>query len=207
MGGLIAALYGMSSNLNQFEWGLLKLVGDDNFLPPKSFFSKSAGQVTDGEKLEKTLRQIFGDKDLSQAKIPIRIAIQAKATGIPIILDHGNVVRLARAALATPSLFSPGTWATQAGDIAVVSAGSSRPYLVNEAKSLGLGPTIVIDVLSEEEDAFAEAELSSADLVIRPDVSGIDYLEFQKKTEAAFRGKNAVVNHLTAIRKLVGWAE
>ena len=205
MGGLIAALYGMSSNLNEFEWGLLKLMNDNNFLPSKSFFSKSSnGQATDGKRFETTLRQIFGAKDLSQAKIPIRIAIQSKATGIPIILNHGSVVRAVRAALATPSLFIPGSWATGSGDIAAVSAGSSRPYLVNEAKSLGLGPTIVIDVLSEDEDASAQSELFSADLVIRPDIAGIDYEDFQKKTEAAFRGKNAVIQNLEAIRRLVG---
>ncbi|MEO5970580.1 MAG: patatin-like phospholipase family protein [Bdellovibrionia bacterium] len=205
MGGLIAALYGMSSNLNEFEWGLLKLMNDDNFLPAKSFFSKlRSEQATDGKKFEKTLRQIFGDKDLSQSKIPIRIAIQSRSTGIPIVLSRGNVVRAVRAALAAPTLFLPGTWSTLSGDIPVVSAGSSRPYLVNEAKSLGLGPTIVIDVLSEDEAASAQSELSTADLVIRPDVAGIDYLDFQKKTEAAFRGKNALIQSLEAINRLVG---
>jgi NTE family protein len=204
MGGLIAALYGLSPNINEFEWGLLKLKGDENFLPPKSlFFKRNKVQASDGAVFESSLQKIFDTKDLNQSQIPIRIAIQAKATGIPIVLDHGNAVRAVRAALAAPSLFLPGTWSTNGGDIAVVSAGSSRPFLVNEAKSLGLGPTLVVDVLSEEESAFARTELSSADLIIRPDITGIDYLDFQKKTEAAFRGKGAVIQNLEAIKKLV----
>jgi len=205
MGGLIAALYGMSSNLNQFEWGLLKLMSNDNFLAQKGLFSRNtSGQPTDGKKLEKTLRQMFGEKDLREAKIPIRIAIQAKATGLPIVLDHGNVAQAVRAALAVPSLFEAGTWGAQSGDIAVVSAASSRPYLVNEARSLGLGPIVVIDVAAENEGASVQAELASADLVIRPDLTGIDYLDFQKKTEVAFRGKNAVMRNLEELKKLAG---
>jgi NTE family protein len=207
MGALIAALYATSSNINEFEWGLLKLNGDDVFLPKRGFFAIGKQTASDGTKLEKVLRQIFGKKDLSQARIPLKIALQSKATGIPIVLDKGPIVELLRAALAAPSVFTPGMIKTKMGAVEAVSAGASRPYLVREIKDFGMGPTIVIDVLSEEEDQIAQSDLSQADLLIRPEVLGIDYLDYQKRTEAALKGKNAIMDNLPMIKKVAGLAD
>jgi predicted acylesterase/phospholipase RssA len=207
MGSLIAALYGMSPTLNQFEWGLQKFK-ESTFID-KGFLAKS-NSPSDGDKFETQLKQIFEKKDLSQARIPIKIGVQSQDSGVVMIVDKGPVVPIVRAAIAAPRLFSAGEWAepnSMNGILKVISAGASRPFLINEAKALGIGPVIVIDVLSDPESAVALDELKAADLVIKPDVAGIDYMDFHKKTDAAFRGKNAILQHIVEIRRLVGLPE
>lgn len=206
MGSLVASLYVLSANMNQFEWGLQKFKEDD-FREKPSFLFRKKEQPSEGVKLETHLKSIFGNKDLSQSKIPMRIAIQSKDTGMPIILERGNVVKALRAALAAPSLFTPGIWSSGGVDVLAISAASTRPFLVTEARRFGVGPVIVVDVLNDQEAAIALDELKEADLVIKPDVKGIGYLDFQKRSVSAFRGKSAIVQNLSEIFRLVGMPE
>jgi len=206
MGSLVGTLYALSSSVNQFEWGLQKFK-EDIFVEKGGFLLKSKEGPSEGKKFEAQLRQVFEKKDLSQAKIPIKVGIQSQDTGIVMVLDKGNTAQAVRAALAAPRIFTAGSWLDSRGEIKAVSAGATRPFLINEAKSLGIGPVIVVDVLSEAESAIALDELKTADLIIRPDVTGISYMDFQKKTDAAFRGKNAIIQHMTEIRRLVGLPE
>lgn len=207
MGALMGALYGANGNLNQFEWGLLKLK-DEIFLRKEGFFSRfSNDKPADGEKLESELRQIFEKKDLKDSKIPLRIALQSKETGMAFVLSEGNLVAAVRGAIATPGMFSPGTWQSEGQEIEVVAASSTRPFLVAEAKKLDLGPVVVVSVLSEAEAKAAAQELSQADLVIRPDFKGLGYHDFKKRNEIAFRGKTAVLEHLAEIQQVMGISE
>ncbi len=216
MGSLVGTLYAMSSSINQFEWGLLSFK-ESLFRSPKKFFSNSKSNLSDGKKLEEQLKQIFKNKDLSEAKIPIRIAIQNKESGVPVVLDHGKVTQIIRAAIANPEVFTPGDLldnANQGNDNPRndnpgegVSAGSTRPFLITEAKNLGMGPIIVVDVLNSADEAPALDELKQADLVIRPNVFGIGYMDFQKRTDAAFQGKRAIIKNISEIRRLVGLPE
>ena len=47
-------------------------------------------------------------------------------------------------------------------------------------------------------------ELKAADLVITPDLKGIDFLDFEKKNDIVFRGQNAVLLQRDELRHLVG---
>ena len=123
---------------------------------------------------------------------------------MPIIVERGNIVKALRAAIAAPSLFSPGKWLD---GVEAISAAGTRPFLVHEAKNLGLGPVVVINVLSDSESAIALDELKFADLVIKPEMLDIKYMDFQKMTEAAFRGKSEVDKQLLEINRLVGLPE
>ena len=204
MGGLVAALYGLSSNLNQFEWDLLKFK-EDVFVSQKGLFSKLRGGPADGSRLEAALRQAFVQKDLSQSKIPLQIAFQSQDTGVVMVLDRGNAAEALRATLSVPRLFTAAQWPANQEGVKVVS-NASRPFLVQEAKRLDLGPVIVVDVLSGAESTSSAVELKAADLVLKPDLSGINYMDFQKRTEAAFRGKKAVQQRIREIQDLVGMA-
>ena len=211
MGGLMAALYGMTGNLNSFEWGLLK-IKDEIFLKKNGFFSRfsslSSDKPLDGETLETELKQVFEKKDLKESRIPIRIALQSKETGISFSVSEGNAVQAIRASLATPGMFSPGSWgAPESEQIPVVSASSSRPFLIHEAKKLDLGPVVVVNVLSDEESKGFAEELSQADLVLKPDLKGFGYQDFNRRNEIAFRGKTTVFQHLNEIESVAGLSD
>jgi predicted acylesterase/phospholipase RssA len=203
MGGLIGGLYAMSSTMNQFEWGLLKFK-EEVFQNKSRFFLLRQVGASQGEKLETRLKQVFESKDISDAHIPLRIAIQPQQTHSALILDHGNTARALRAALAAPILFTPSLW--QNGTSAM-SAAEARPFLVNEARNLGIGPVVVINVLSDSESAIALDELKYADLVVKPKVSDFSPTDFQKMTDIAFRGKSATNDVMPEIRRIVGLQE
>ncbi len=206
IGSLIGALAAVSSNLNQFEWGLQKF-RPDIFLEQRSFLARIKNDASEGEKFEKQLKNVFGNKDLGDTKILLRIGIQNKDTGSLMILDRGGIAQAIRVAMATPELFTPSYWPRKEAGITGISSAASRPFLIQEAKNLGIGPVVVVDVLNDSEEAVAYDELKQADLMIKPDVKGIGPMDFQKKTESAYRGKTAVIKNIAEIRRLVGMPE
>ncbi|MGZ3687429.1 MAG: patatin-like phospholipase family protein [Bdellovibrionota bacterium] len=198
MGSLIGALYAMNGTINHFEWAMLKFK-DEIFVENGGLLSRMGEGTRDGQKFEAALQSAFTHKDLSESRLPLRIALQSQ-DGKPLVLDRGDLVSALRASMAVPGVFTPGTW----GGVPAVSANATRPFLIREARELNIGPVVVVNVLNESEVGAAADELKTADLVITPDMSGIQYLDFNKKTDAAFRGKSATQKSIEEIRRLVG---
>ena len=218
LGGLIAALYALDGSVNRFEWRLLKFPSElfDHHPTP---FPSLFGTRDNGTKIEGALAKIFGHRDLKDSKIPLKLAVENTQTGNVSLLDHGETVKALRATVASPETFSP----VDLDGAKSWSSGARMPFPVTQARTVSSGPVIVLDVLSEKAvakgaspdetevsktmfkmvDAGAN-ELKDADLVIRPDMSGIGYLDYSKRTDAAFRGKTAIAEQIKAIRQLVG---
>jgi NTE family protein len=201
MGALIGSLYTMDGKINQFEWALLKFK-EDVFVSPKNRITGYFQKSSNSRKLEAELERVFEKKDLSQSKLPLRVAIQAGESGSASVLEQGQMAQAIRAAMADTELFDAGTWNGSNAQ----SAAKSRPLLISEARAMNLGPVIVVDALDEKDEKkyVSASELHDADLVIHPDLRGIGAMDFQKRTDAAFRGKKAVNSHLAEIRHLVG---
>ena len=196
MGALIGSLYAADASVNQMEWGVQRFRSDvfesnDSVL---SVFMKS----DPSEKFDAALEHVFGDRDIAQAQIPIKIL--AQPAGAPVkIFDKGSFRLLIRAAFGGVNGFSP----VDEEGVPTASAGAICPFDVDDAKALGIGPVIAVDVLDpKESDLYPE--LKNADLVIRPEVAQISKTDFKRRTEATFAGKAAVRDHLDAIRRLVG---
>jgi NTE family protein len=201
MGAFVGAVYAMDAKINHFEWALQRFK-DSDFVAGKSLLPSMFQRRSTTQKLEEELDRVFGKKDLNQSKLPIRVALQTKDSGSVAVLERGPVAAAVRGSLADPELYDAGQWNGQD----VVSAAKSRPFLVAEARAMGLGPVVVVDA-TDEKDAtryVSSSELKDADLVIRPELQGIGPLDFQKRTETAFRGKKAVAAQLPQLRQLVG---
>lgn len=205
MGSLVGTLYALSPNLNQFEWDLQKFK-ENVFLEKKGFFGGvgSKNSPSDGSKLEAQLQVILGNKDLKDSKIPLLLALQSEHTGIPFVLSNGNAASVVRAAMASPSLFTSTVVESHGERQNAVSANSTRPFLVREARELNIGPVVVVNVLSQSESSRFQSELGEADLVIRPELKDFGYMDFEKRTDIAYRGRKATLQHLAEIRERVG---
>jgi NTE family protein len=220
LGGLIGALYAMNRTINAFEWSLLRF--KDEAFVERGALSAFLGRKNDGRRLEAALAETFSDRDLGTARIPTRILVASEKSGDPRLLERGPAKDVLRRALARRGLIEPVEAVPP--EETLISAAGRRPYPVSEARQLGLGPVIAVDVLASPADAADPAELKlgeelaaaraagrdelkGADLVIEPDLSGMRYLEFQKRSEIAFRGKRETLRHLSAIRQLVGMPE
>jgi len=196
MGALIGALYAMDGSVNHMEWGVQRF-RSDVFQPDQSMLSHWL-KSDPAEKFNASLERVFGDRDLSQAQIPIRIL--AQPAGEPVkVFDKGAFRMLIRASFGAVNGFAP----IDVEGIPTATAGAIRPFDVNDAKALAIGPVIAVDVLDpKESDLYPE--LKDADLVIRPEVTGIAKTDFGRRTELTFAGKAAINDHLDEIRKLVG---
>jgi NTE family protein len=51
------------------------------------------------------LEHAFGDKTLRDLHVPLRVAATVAATGAPVVLSHGSVVRAVQASMAVPFLW------------------------------------------------------------------------------------------------------
>jgi len=199
MGAWAGALYGFSSTLNEFEWMIMRFK-EDVFLDRGGFLGKFSDKVSTGGKLQDELDRVLGRKDLDAARVPVKIGLMAAETRATILAEKGEAAPAVRAALADPRLFTPGEW----NGVASVAATPVKPYWVMEAKNAALGPVIAVAVAPDAELGAGAAELQYADLVIRPDLKSIGPMDFQKRTDAAFRGKGAILKEMPEIRRLVG---
>ncbi len=222
-GALIAALYSIDAKINGFEWRMMKFKNDafvssgilSRFLKSPGFSSK---------KLEVALERVFGATDLAKSKVPTRVSFRNSKTGEFYFLGEGETAKLLLAALSGPDWRDPANWQGAPAE----SAAFSRPFPVSEAKTLVGGPVLVVDTMistpSESSAADADAEkklflsmqksklgarqdLEQADLVIRPQLTGIGYRDYHKRSEAAFQGKRAAIEAMPQIRRLAGMAE
>lgn len=207
IGSLVASLYGVSSNLNQFEWGLQRFK-PEVFQESSGFFTKK-NWPSDGSKVEEQLRRVFGKKEIQNSKLPLRIAIQSQRTGSLLVLNHGNLVEAIRCSIAVPGVFSAGAWTENGSTLPATSAWApkSLPELLHDARSTGIGPVVLVDLSDGKSSQIREDDLKEADYILKLNVAGIGNLDFQKKTEAAFRGKNNVKSHLAEIRQVAGMSE
>jgi NTE family protein len=207
MGGFIGALFANTGKVNQLEWSLMKFK-TELFLEQEGFLSAQDQVPSNGKAFFQQLTQIFGAKDLKDLKVPIQIAFQDNDTGQVLMVAQGNVAHAVRATMAATPLFTPSQWAVGPNSwVSVSSAGKTRPFLVQEGQAMGIGPVIAIDVLTDTEEQAAWDFVKGADLVIKPNMTGIGKLDFQKKTDAAFRGKKAVIQQISKIRHLVGLSD
>ena len=209
IGALIGALYVTSPNLNQFEWRLLRFK-EDVFQSDNGFIARmqrkafvGAPNESDGKKLDQRLKEIFQNQRLEASPILFRASVLSKDLGVPMVLNHGSFAEVIRAAMAVPGVIAPAELMGPTGVVKIISADSTRPFLVTEAHKLNLGPVIVIDVIRETDTSVISDELKQADLVIRPNIVGISYNDFKKRTDAAFQGKLAVTQAAAEIHRVM----
>jgi hypothetical protein len=196
IGSLVAAIYAMEPGMNHLEWTLQKFK-DDLFLSKPDMLHKFFEIDQEGSRLEARLKEVFGDRDLKDMKIPLKIAIQEKNSASPTVVEKGSVAQVLRIALASSGVFQPALWDGQPSHSATGPA--EEGFLCDEAKAKGGNPVLLVD-----SGGGAHDTIRNADIVVLPNLVGLGEADFQKKTQAAFRGKRAVDDKIDEIRKWVG---
>ena len=218
MGALIGSLYGVSTTINEFEWSLVKFK-EDLFTKDAGLFSSLLSAGGDTGKLDDVIQHEFAAKDLKESKVRLQIILRNEKGNSSFLVDHGSVNSAVRGALGLTGFISSTDWNGQK----VTSAGSIRPFGVSEARLLGIGPVVVVDVLHSPVGSRTKTvksksvldylqlaknsgldELKAADFVLTPDFNGIDFLDYEKKNDIVFRGQNAVLRKRGELRHLVG---
>ncbi len=191
MGSLIAAIYSLDENANRLEWALHRF--DEQAFSGGGLLSGIFKGPGSGSKLRSELQREFSKRDISQSKIPLRVMFESD--GAPVIASRGGLIDALRGALADPKLLEAGEWQgakTHASKTGVKS-------LLKEARSMGLGPVIYVHA-----ESGALPEGLDADLILRPDVKGIQRTDFNKRATAIARGRLSAKAQIETIRGLTG---
>ncbi|HAR42100.1 MAG TPA: hypothetical protein DCS07_05635 [Bdellovibrionales bacterium] len=194
IGSLMAGLYASNPNINQFDWMLMRF--KRNVLTTRENVFTKVFEKSGRLPIDRELERAFGNKQLQDTTIPVRVAIEFKNSGLAVVPNRGRLSEAVRAALAVPGVLDAASWE---GALAV-SAENSKPFLIEEARDLNLGPVLLIDVGTNSRTGNGH---KSADLVVTPDLSGISENDFEKATEISYRGKGAVNAKITEIRNLL----
>lgn len=139
-GAMVASYYAINENVDEFEkkvkiltkkdlWGLV-----DFTIPKKS--------IIKGDKIKKFLEELYGKKDFSETKIPLKIVATDIYSGDEVILSKGNIVEAVRASISIPGIFAP----VEIDGKILVDGGLVNSTPVDVVKKMGAEIIIAVDL-------------------------------------------------------------
>jgi NTE family protein len=182
----------------------------------------SRSGVQSNERLENYLRGRLPVTRFEELPIPFAAVATELTTGRAVILrDEGDLPFAIRASCAIPGWYLPvvdeeGRQLVDGGLVANVPVSIARSMGadvviavdVNAEGAKFLGPTlsiigVVIQSMLVVQRTAAQAEINSADLVIKPHVGHIRWDEMARADELLAAGREAVVENLAEIHNLI----
>ena len=156
--------------------------------------------------------------DFSKLPIPFKCIATDIETGDAVVLDHGNLAISVRASMAIPSIFNP----IEIDDKLLVDGGIVRNFPVIDAKEMGADIIIGVNVggplfkkdqlkslitIMQQTVAFRGNEVDIqqedlCDILISPNIKGIDASSFNMADSIIIRGENAAMQVYPALKAL-----
>ena len=212
-GSFVGSLYAYGFDAFQLQKMALGIEKNDiiDFVIPDNGFIK-------GEKLEEYINTTLKNTPIEKLRIPF----YAVTTGIPggqeLVFSKGNTGMAVRASCSIPGIFRP----VRIGDKMYIDGGVVSPVAVDTARKYGADIIIAVDISADRDtrqpegtvdtilqsinimySKLAEAQLSRADVVIRPKVGYIGSAEFEKRHEAVLEGEKAALEALPKIKEII----
>ena len=212
-GSVVGSLYASGIDAFQLQTMAIALLKDDvvDWTIPDNGFIR-------GDKLENFINKTVRQTPLELLRIPFRAVATNLQTGEEIVFATGNTGRAVRASCSIPGVFQP----VRIGDKAYVDGGVVSPVAVEAARRAGADVVIAVDISAGVAGAvpqgildtilqsidimyakIATAQLKSADVVIRPQLSQIGSSDFDKRNEAILEGEKAATQALPQIRQIL----
>jgi len=213
VGSFVGSLYayGYSAyDLQKIAMGLEKGEIADLTVPDNGFVK--------GEKLEGYVNKMIRGTTMEKLRTPFYAVATDIGTGQEMVFGKGNTGSAVRASCSIPGVFHP----VRIGDRTYVDGGVVSPVAVDAARRLGADVVIAVDISVGVSGAIpgttldtifqaigvmyakiAAAQLSRADVVIRPKVGDIASGDFTKRHEAILEGEKAAQAALPKIRALL----
>jgi len=176
--------------------------------------------LASNHRLADLIERVFESRRFEDLRIPMAVVATNLNTGEPVVFSEGNMVDPIRASCAFPGIFEP----VEIGTRWLVDGGLTAPVPTRAARELGAAhvigvsvgmqdghtgkPSNVFQVVARAVCAAQKHQLElwerHADLVIRPDVTGLSWDDFDRADEAIEAGKVAARRALPRIQKLLG---
>jgi NTE family protein len=215
-GSLIGAIYAdkkSGSDLETIALGLEERdIFDYNFINPTQGFAR-------GERLEDFVAKKLSVKEIGELKLPFAAVATDIQNGEIVILQSGSIARAVHASSAIPGIFIPVSYQGKL----LVDGGVLDNLPVDVARKMGADVIIAVDLGEGAKAApvsnvfenvvmsfylmarqSTEARVKQADVVIRPKLSEVGWIDFSRKKEAFALGVQAAEQALPEIRKKLG---
>ncbi len=154
-----------------------------------------------------------------ETQIPLAVVALDLKSGEEVVLREGNLTKAVSASCAIPGILPP----VVIGDRSLVDGGWIDRVPVGPLRKMGADLTIAVDVgedIQETRDydkgldialrayeitqnSLSQCQLQEADVVIRPNVSGIHWSDFGHLDDCLKAGEEAVNENRDQIRKLI----
>lgn len=218
-GSLVAAIYASGRNgaqLQQIAESIEEAMLTDWTLP---IFSRG---VLRGEALARYVNTLVAGRLIEAMPMPLGIVATDLNSGDGILFRRGDTGSAVRASSAVPSVFQP----VKIGSREYVDGGLVAPVPVRYAREMGAELVIAVDISDLPQANSADGalrvllqtftimgksisayELREADVVVRPDLSGVRSADFMARRRSIEAGRNAMLAALPQYRtKLAGLA-
>jgi len=214
VGSLVGSLYAYgypAYDLQKIAMGLDRSEVADLTVPDNGFVK--------GEKLEAYVNRMVRGTPMEGLRIPFHAVATDIGSGEEMVFGKGNTGAAVRASCSIPGVFRP----VRIGGRTYVDGGVVSPVAVDAARRLGADLVIAVNIAGEVDGTvpestldtifqsinvmyarIAEAQLSRADVVIRPRVGHIASGDFTRRHEAILEGEKAAQAALPKIQALLG---
>lgn len=171
-----------------------------------------------GVKLQEYVNKMVKNAHLDRLKIPFYAVATDVQSGQEVIFGKGDTGTAVRASCSIPGVFRP----VKILDRMYVDGGVVSPIAVDAARKYGADVVIAVDITADSENPqpkstietllqsinimyskLAAAQLSRADIVIKPKVGHIGSADFEKRHEAIMEGEKAAMDALPAINAIL----
>lgn len=171
-----------------------------------------------GEALARYVRRQTGGLNIEQMPVPLGIVATDLDSGEPILFRRGDPGLAVRASSAVPAVFQP----VRIGEREYVDGGLVAPVPVRFARQMGADLVIAVDISAQPEGAatgdaarmllqtfaimgrsISQYELKDADVVLKPQLHGVNGIDFALRTRAIQAGREAAQAALPRLRQRI----
>ncbi|MDD4293968.1 MAG: patatin-like phospholipase family protein [Candidatus Omnitrophica bacterium] len=221
MGALIAALWAAGYPLEKIRECAIEFGAVISKYPLWQLAIPFKG-ILKAHRLEKLLKNIFGELTFYELKYPLRVVAFNFLKREIRIFDSGLVYKAVAASCAMPAIFEPikidGQMFFDGGILSplpiypLIEAGINRIIAVNitpsreemskeykRRRKLSIFDFIFGSIETMQQE-FINHELRMADIIIHPDLSGLGWMEFNKADEFILRGEKAIRKQIAGIK-------
>ena len=212
-GSFVGSLYAYGLNAYQIQKLSLDIQRSDiaDFTIPDNGFIK-------GDLLEEYVNRMLRNTTMEKLRIPFYAVTTELPSGKETVFGTGNTGKAVRASCSIPGVFNP----AMIGNKMYVDGGVVSPVPVDAARRLGADVVIAVDISSDLDitkpsgtietilqsinimcSRISVAQLSRADIVIRPLVGHIGSSDFDRRNDAIIEGEKAALQALPKIREIV----
>lgn len=212
-GSVVGALY--ASGMNAFELQEKAVALDEAKIRDLQW---SSGGLILGQKLEDYVNQQVQRKPLEQLAKPFVAVATRLEDGERTVFARGNTGQAVRASSSIPGVFQSVT----IGKYHFIDGGIVSPVPVDAARQLGADVVIAVDISNKARgktpdgllgtlgqsiaimgQKLGQAELSRADIIVRPKVLDMGSADFSQRAQAIIEGEKAAMAVMPQIRALI----